>query len=74
MSSWKRRRAVWLPAALQAIERRVTHMITVFAPEGKGSLALGAGAQARAGLLNGPQLPEVGMHQADVDALLASFD
>ncbi len=60
-------------AALQAIERKVAHMIGLFSPSG----ANGRTSREPAGpasLLNGPQLPDAAMGQSDIDALLASFD
>ncbi len=58
--------------ALQAIEQRVAHMVTVFAPDGAGGGA--AAPPSGTPLLNGPQLPDAAMDQATIDALLASFD
>ncbi len=60
-------------AALQAIERKVAHIISVFSPGGPGGRASRA-PSASDSLLNGPQLPDAAMGQSDIDALLASFD
>ena len=59
-------------AALQAIERKVAHMIAVFSPDSAAGRA--SREQAPESLLNGPQLPEAAMGQSAIDALLASFD
>jgi chemotaxis protein CheZ len=67
-------------AALQAIERKVSHIIQVF---GRDDFAAAPPAAATseapsaldpASLMNGPQLPASAMGQSDIDALLASFD
>ncbi len=60
-------------AALQAIERKVAHMIGVFSPEG-GLARVSREPPGPEQLLNGPQLPDAAMGQSDIDALLASFD
>ncbi len=60
-------------AALQAIERKVAHMIGVFSPDGAGA-RVSRELTGPEQLLNGPQLPEAAMGQSDIDALLASFD
>jgi chemotaxis protein CheZ len=59
--------------ALQAIERKVKHMIVVFAPQTPVSEMV-MSKDVPAELLNGPQLPASAMDQSDIDALLASFD
>ena len=60
-------------AALQAIERKVAHMIGVFSPDSPNARA-GRTPAGPESLLNGPQLPDAAMGQSDIDALLASFD
>ena len=60
-------------AALQAIERKVAHIISVFSPGGPGGRASRA-PSASDSLLNGPQLPDAAMGQSDIHALLASCD
>ena len=60
-------------AALQAIERKVAHMIGVFSADAAAGPRQHAAASA-ASLLNGPQLPDAAMGQSAIDALLASFD
>jgi chemotaxis protein CheZ len=63
-------------ATLQAIERKVGHIIDVF---GRDHFAAAPAESAAApsgpeSLLNGPQLPASAMDQSTIDALLASFD
>ena len=60
-------------AALQAIERKVAHMIGVFSPNSASARMCREPAGPES-LLNGPQLPDAAMGQSDIDALLASFD
>ena len=63
--------------ALHHIEGRIDALLAVFGAE---HLASGEPAQdapptdVAASLLNGPQLPESANSQADIDALMASFD
>ncbi len=60
-------------SALQAIERKVAHMISVFSPDN----AVGRRPRetsAPESLTNGPQLPDAAMGQSAIDALMASFD
>ena len=62
---------------LRHIERKVDALLAVF--EGRGGEAAGepepaVGEAEPTGLLNGPALPQSGNSQADIDALLASFD
>jgi chemotaxis protein CheZ len=65
-------------ATLQAIERKVGHIIEVFGRDHFSALAPDAAPAAAdtspASLLNGPQLPTNAMDQSTIDALLASFD
>jgi chemotaxis protein CheZ len=67
-------------AALQAIERKVSHIMRVFSRDDFGGApSLAAALEAptafdQASLMNGPQLPASAMGQSDIDALLASFD
>ena len=58
---------------LQAIERKVAHIIEVFH---RDQFVEGPPApmEEEASLENGPQLPANAMDQSDIDALLASFD
>jgi chemotaxis protein CheZ len=60
-------------STLQAIERKVAHIIEVFR---RDAFVDGKPPHAaeEASLLNGPQLPANAMDQSDIDALLASFD
>ena len=60
-------------AALQAIERKVAHIVAVFSPGTRAARASREPAGPEQ-LLNGPQLPEAAMGQSAIDALLASFD
>ena len=64
--------------ALKEIEDRVEGLVHMFGAEydGKDSAAKeGAAAPPRdEDLLNGPQLPSTAANQADIDALLASFE
>jgi chemotaxis protein CheZ len=63
--------------ALNHIEAKINAVLAVFGADlVKGTLPDEAAApEADAGLLNGPALPaSVGNSQADIDALLASFD
>ncbi len=60
-------------AALQAIERKVAHMIAVFSPD-CAAARVSREPIGPESLLNGPQLAEAAMGQSDIDALLASFD
>ncbi len=60
-------------SALQAIERKVAHMISVFSPDSGHRRVCREPAEAGS-LINGPQLPDAAMGQSAVDALLASFD
>jgi chemotaxis protein CheZ len=59
-------------ATLKAIEAKVAHIITAFHSE--AAPAEEPTAATPPSLLNGPQLPANAMDQADIDALLASFD
>jgi chemotaxis protein CheZ len=66
-------------ATLQAIERKVAHIIEVFgrdhfAPPAAEAAPAGQADTSPASLLNGPQLPANAMDQSTIDALLASFD
>jgi chemotaxis protein CheZ len=63
---------------LQAIERKVSHILDVFGRDHRNEAA-GHGAAVPApseadSLLNGPQLPSAAMDQSTIDALMASFD
>ena len=58
-------------STLTAIEAKVAHIITAFAPDPDDApVAL----VASGGLENGPQLPAHAMDQSDIDRLLASFE
>ncbi len=57
---------------LKAIEAKVSQIITTFGVKIEPAEARMA-APAKAGLLNGPQLPSNAMDQSDIDKLLASF-
>jgi chemotaxis protein CheZ len=67
-------------STLQAIERKVSHIIEVFSRDQIGGPPPPVPAEAAAdisvpaSLMNGPQLPANAMGQSDIDALLASFD
>jgi chemotaxis protein CheZ len=69
-------------STLQAIERKVGHIIEVFsrdqvgvaAPQFQAAGELAPNVNDPASLMNGPQLPASAMGQSDIDALLASFD
>ena len=63
-------------AALQAIERTVSHMIGVFTQSAQPAQAAGRAESAAEdhGLLNGPQLPTLALDQRGIDALLARLD
>jgi chemotaxis protein CheZ len=69
-------------ATLQAIERKVSHIMAVFSRDqiaGPAVLQPPAAGEAPkpfdpASLMNGPQMPASAMGQSDIDALLASFD
>jgi chemotaxis protein CheZ len=63
--------------ALRHIESKIDALLTVFGadhPSDTASAPDTAIASAQASLLNGPQLPEAANSQADIDALMASFD
>jgi chemotaxis protein CheZ len=64
--------------ALQHIESKIDALLAVFGADLDTTDAAQSRAEAavdaEASLLNGPQLPQVANSQADVDALLASFD
>ncbi len=63
--------------ALRHIESKIDALLTVFGadhPSDTASVPETAAAGAQASLLNGPQLPEAANSQADIDALMASFD
>jgi chemotaxis protein CheZ len=63
--------------ALRHIESKIDALLTVFGADHPSDTALApdtAAADAQASLLNGPQLPEAANSQADIDALMASFD
>jgi chemotaxis protein CheZ len=66
--------------ALQAIERKVSHIMQVFSRDDFGSapqpvaIVEAPSAFDPASLMSGPQLPASAMGQSDIDALLASFD
>ena len=72
---------------LKHIEERVSAMLSAFGDETKAAPAAGEAAPAPEGaaaaapkpvsdadLLNGPQLPDDAKKQAEIDAILASFD
>ncbi|HUN51697.1 MAG TPA: protein phosphatase CheZ [Candidatus Sulfotelmatobacter sp.] len=62
---------------LHHIENKVTALARAFGHDMQASPAAGAVAKAAEGdlaLLNGPQMPDKANSQADIDALLASFD
>jgi chemotaxis protein CheZ len=68
-------------ATLQAIERKVSHIMDVFSRDQMAGPPPPPGAREDApkpfdpaSLMNGPQLPTNAMGQSDIDALLASFD
>jgi chemotaxis protein CheZ len=69
-------------ATLQAIERKVSHIMDVFSRDriaGPSPQRAADSVEAPkpfdpASLMNGPQLPASAMGQSDIDALLASFD
>jgi chemotaxis protein CheZ len=69
-------------STLQAIERKVAHIIEVFSRDQVGFAVSQYPAAGESGpnpndpasLMNGPQLPASAMGQSDIDALLASFD
>lgn len=63
--------------ALRHIESKIDALLTVFGadhPSDTASVPDTAAADAQTTLLNGPQLPEAANSQADIDALMASFD
>lgn len=65
--------------ALKEIEDRVEGLVRMFGAEYDGKDGAGKDQAAPAALtdqdlLNGPQLPSTAANQADIDALLASFD
>jgi chemotaxis protein CheZ len=63
--------------ALRHIESKIDALLTVFGADHPSDTAAApdtAAADAQASLLNGPQLPEAANSQADIDALMASFD
>ncbi|OAN53845.1 chemotaxis protein CheZ [Paramagnetospirillum marisnigri] len=62
--------------ALKEIETRVESLVRMFGGDIDGGKAKSGGEQPLTDedLLNGPQLPGNGTNQADIDALLASFD
>jgi chemotaxis protein CheZ len=60
-------------ATLQAIERKVAHIIEIFG-RGTNPATAPEAAHETQSLLNGPQMPASAMGQSDIDALLASFD
>ena len=61
--------------ALKDIEDRVESLVKMFGAEYEDSTKTDAPKeQTDQDLLNGPQLPGNGTNQADIDALLASFD
>jgi len=62
--------------ALKEIEDRVEGLVQMFGAEyeGKDGAAKETPATGDESLLNGPQLPSNAANQADIDALLASFD
>jgi chemotaxis protein CheZ len=63
--------------ALRHIESKIDALLTVFGADHSSDTATApdtAAADAQASLLNGPQLPEAANSQADIDALMASFD
>jgi chemotaxis protein CheZ len=63
--------------ALRHIESKIDALLTVFGadhPSDTASAPDTAAGDAPASLLNGPQLPEAANSQADIDALMASFD
>ncbi len=62
---------------LKHIEDRVSAMLTAFGGEiakHQGGVAPAAARPSDADLLNGPQLPDDAKKQAEIDAILASFD
>jgi chemotaxis protein CheZ len=66
---------------LKHIEERVSAMLSAFGDDGKTPAAAAAPAAEEApkpvsdaDLLNGPQLPDDAKKQAEIDAILASFD
>jgi chemotaxis protein CheZ len=64
-------------AALKHLEDRLDHIAQTFGHETSGTAKLTTPGNKAAGdddLLNGPQMPEAANSQADIDALLASFD
>jgi chemotaxis protein CheZ len=63
--------------ALRHIESKIDALLAVFGGDHLSNIAPppeSAAVDAQASLLNGPQLPEAGNSQADIDALMASFD
>jgi chemotaxis protein CheZ len=63
--------------ALHHIEARIGALLAVFGVEHLSDAELApdaAAADAPESLLNGPQFPEAANSQADIDALMASFD
>jgi chemotaxis protein CheZ len=67
-------------ALLQTIEERINGMVEILgtqstdAPSSTQHNAKKNDDDPDQSLLNGPQMPENAMGQADIDALLASFD
>jgi chemotaxis protein CheZ len=63
--------------ALRHIESKVDALLSVFGADHLSDTAPApenAAVDAQASLLNGPQLPQAANSQADIDALMASFD
>lgn len=60
--------------ALKEIESRVENLVKAFGSDYEATPKAAKGAVTDQDLLNGPQLPSNAANQAEIDALLASFD
>jgi chemotaxis protein CheZ len=64
-------------ATLKTIETKVAGIVTAFGGRGEPAKAparVNGTTPPNAMVLHGPQLPDVAMHQSDIDKLLASFE